>query len=399
MGKYKEQVILFLNKIKNNRSLQVKIALIVGVLLLYHFLFGGIGNKNVEIESATQEITNRASIYSVSLENDKLKVHEYHRDDLSGKYCKNVADYYTLLRVISFDPMVVECRATKEVYGITIVNNDKSYNLDYFLSSKQDYKAIIGDRLDRDIKDNELIIPDNSGLTAEDIEGKYCLQFGLKLKKILELNPIKVVCGYPDIEKKRFVTNGSWMFIVENYDFGIHGQNEQYLVREDYSLVNKMTGEITENIVINTMAEKGSNNKLHINGVATVSKNKRFFISQYGDWTNSVAEVDKNGKITKLQDFYPTLLHSPQVNSIRASDDGKYLYIVVRKLSRGSGDLYFYIIDTDSKSMIYRKTLESGESSIGNIYLIKSKENILLIYRLNHTIKTLKLYHQTKKEN
>jgi hypothetical protein len=111
MEKFKEQSILFLNKIKSNRSLQMKIALVVGILLLYHFLFGDIGNRNVEIESVTQEITNRGSVYSVFLENNRLKTQEYNREGLSEKYCKGIADYYTLRQVVSFDPIIVECRA------------------------------------------------------------------------------------------------------------------------------------------------------------------------------------------------------------------------------------------------------------------------------------------------
>jgi hypothetical protein len=392
MKKNKEQLSKIINKVKSTRSLQVKIALVVGVLLLYHFLFGDIGNWNVEIETYTQKITNRDSIYSVSLENDKLKIHEYNRADLSDKYCNNLANYYKLLRVVSFDPMVVECNTKSEVGNIVITDGKKSRILDY--------NTRISEHL-INIDDSEVTIPTNISLSFSEIENKYCNNFNLKLIQILEANPMKVICGYPDsILFTNYVTSGKWFFMLNKLDFNIEGQNEKYLVREDYSLVDKITGEITKDTVINTMPEKGSYNKLHINGVATVSKNNRFFISQHSEWTNSLAEVDKNGKITKLQEFYTSLsLHIPQINAIWASDDGKYLYMVVEKRSRGSDDLYFYIIDTHSKSMIYRKTLESGKSSIGNIYLRKFKENILLIYRLNHTIKTLKLFHKIKKEN
>ena len=377
MEKIKEQWILFINKIKNDRSLQKNIALlaiVIGILASYHFIYGDIDNRKVEIESVTHKNINRGSIYSVFLEKDKLKVHEYHLDDLSEKYCKGVADYYKLLRVISLNPVIVECNTKSEVNDIVITDGIESKQAKYY------------DKSYIHIKDGEVVVPDNSKLTVTEIENKYCKQFHLKLRKIIEANPMKVVCGYNDSAKKSYITNGDWMFVVENYDFVIEGQNEQYLVRRDYSLVNKMTGEITI-----------SNINSEIIGVATVSKNKKFFVSQYHDWGDSVAEVDKNGHITKLHEFHG-FIKTPSVRYIRASDKDNYLYVLVEETQRGPVDLILYIIDVKSKSIIYKKTLESNVSSIDNIYLHKQHESILFVYRLYRTLKTFRVFYKTKKE-
>lgn len=39
-----------LRKLKINKSLQKKIVIVVGIILLYHFIFGDVSNRNVEIE-------------------------------------------------------------------------------------------------------------------------------------------------------------------------------------------------------------------------------------------------------------------------------------------------------------------------------------------------------------
>ncbi len=298
MGKYKEQLILFLNKIKNNRSLQVKIALIVGVLLLYHFIFGDIGNRNIEIESITLEnpfigvYPPRDAVFSVSLKNDKLQINKFSKFEIDEKYCKSIEGSYKLNKVISFYPIIVECEPAISVVDDVII------------------------------------------------------------------------------------TNGKWMQFAKHKN-SISGQNEKYLLREDYSLINKITGEITENKITSS----ANGRRLHINGVATLSENMRYFITPYSKSGDSIAEIDKLGGVTILHKFTSYLLFKrTNIVELITNENGNYIFMIVKKRSRSPADLLFYIIDVKNKAILYRKTLEQNQQGYYNIYINSFHDNILFIY-------------------
>ncbi len=298
-------------KVKNSRSLQVKIALVVGALLLYHFLFGDIGNRNVEIESIILEspfigvYPPRDAIFSVSLENDKLKINKFSKFEIDEKYCRSIEGSYKLNSVISFYPIIVECEPAISVVDDVII------------------------------------------------------------------------------------TNGKWMQFAKHRN-SISGQNEKYLLLEDYSLINKLTGEITQNKITNS----ANGYRLQINGAATVSENKQYFISYRSSVPQnpSLVKINKTGEIIPIYKFNNyDFFKSAHIKKMVSSKEGDYVFMLVEKTRRMPGDLLLYIVDVKNKSLIYRETLDEYQHGYQNIYIRNQSDTILFIFKASSIVYAYKV--------
>ncbi len=358
-------------KVKNNRSLQVKVALVVGVLLLYHFLFGDIGNWNVKIESIVQknayQVDDRArdSLFSVSLENDELKINKFSKIKLEKKYCSNVDNYHKLRRVLSFEPIVVECDSMKDIFYEVVITDGKTFHKSGYSENRYSWSYPQEDKRGEYMyKDIDIKLPVKKNMSISAIEKKYCKEFELNLRKINTFDPMEVVCGYPDFARTRYYTNGKWMHIEKELDDHVVGQNEQYLLLGNYSLVDKRYGKITENNYIYRTSRYG------INGIGAASENGRFFALGFSSSMDpTIDEINKVGEKTTLYTFNNYIFFKDAyIAALTSSHDGNYVFMLVRKTSRGPGpDLLFYIVDVRNKSLLYRKKLVTSNHGLRNI--------------------------------
>lgn len=370
------------NKIKNNRSLQIKIVLVIGIVLSYYFLFGDIGNWNVKIESITQKSDQpfRDYIYSVSLENDKLKINKFTKSEIEKTYCRDIDNHHKIRRVLSFNPIIVECEPNMYVYGVIIVNGETSRKVGYKSLTNHLIYSWEGTKREYKYKDTVIKLPTNSNLTIDAIEQKYCKEFDLKLRKIIEVEPMEVACGLPDFARSKYITNGNWMHLADKLDDIVVGQNEKYLLREDYSLIDKITGKITENNITSST----SGRRLHINGTATLSKNMRYFVRGHTKSMDpTIDEINEVGEKTILYTFNNYIFFKDaHISALTSSHDGNYVFMLVSKSHRmPGGDLLFYIIDVRNRSILYRKILERNTQGLRNYYISNQSGNILFKYQ------------------
>jgi hypothetical protein len=207
---------------------------------------------------------------------------------------------------------------------------------------------------------------------------------------------MEVACGLPDFTRSRYITNGKWMHLSDKHGNYVVGQNEKHLLREDYSLIDKITGKITENNITSST----SGRRLHINGTATVSKNMRFFTNQgiRNSIDTSLVEINKVGETTVLHKFNSYIFFkTAHISALTSSHDGNYVFMLVDKISRSSGtDLLFYIIDVRNKSILYRKILERNKTGLRNYYISNQSGNILFKYQVYSQVYAYKIVLNNK---
>lgn len=380
MLRLKEILYLIKNKIKYNKPVQIKILIISIPILVYYLFLNDIDNSNIKIE--TLKVKNKMNVaYSVSLENNMLKINEYSENMLDKKYCKKIDKYHKLRLVISLEPIIVECNPMGEAYKIIITDNQKSYELDYTMQ-RSFVNTDSFEKGDFTFKDNSVEILAESQLTFSEIEQKYCNKQGLNLKAIISNNPMTVACSQSNDIKGNYVVSDKWYYSKILVKHMIVGQTEQYLLRHDYSKVDKFTGEVIENSIVNN-SEKKYRKGVRTGSSATLSKNGRFFTAVTGSTDSSglVVEVNKDGEKTKIIEFATGFFFkSPYVEAMASSDNGNYLYMFVSKDMRGSHDLYMYIVNVETKSIVLRKKLIWKTPTARSFYILNKIDHMLMIY-------------------
>lgn len=227
------------------------------------------------------------------------------------------------------------------------------------------------------IKENELVW---NRVNIEEKLGSYCYKhdYIYLRQKVYSLNPLVVYCynGGP------ILTNGEWIYLLTSKKRVI-GHNEQYILISDFTLLNKLSGEVlTDNVT--KKYPKTNYNKVYHSGAAAVSKNKRFFTFDIDNRT--ISEINSQGVKKKIIKLPITILGVTVVEEMVASDDGNYLFVITKESRRGTGDAFFHMIDVKSKSIIFEKYL--GNMSIFQGFLQMFSDNIIISFLNPSSTKT-----------
>jgi len=268
MAIVKERIITVINRVRNDKSLRLKIAVFFVVVFLLYLHFKDIDNRNVELTYKVFDLKSGSSrfLYSVSLDKDDFKIKEFTNDELTKNYCD---------------------------------------------------------------------------------------QFGLFFGWMITMNPMIVRCSPQRKRLQDVYTNGDWSYIIKTEHLPV-GQNNKYLLRSDYSMVDKLTGD-----VINNPINKHSNDLIF---ASTISKNNKIFT--FDKSKRVINEVKQDGsrvEVVKLPwSFFGFIGVGSYVNSMISSDNGDYLFVVSNIQLRGfNPSTYLLIVNVGTHSIIYKKKISN----------------------------------------
>ena len=230
---------------------------------------------------------------------------------------------------------------------------------------------------------------------------KYCPEFYASSTKLLSERPMVLECVSYDTKLTKanhIITNGEWIYDVKKTEI-IVGTGEKYILLNNCSTIDKVTGEMSKNKILRLpehdkelerrVARSGQKKRNNYGSVrlyrpSTVSNNMRFFVSNF--FNGIIQEIGLDGEIThiiKVQDYWSNLYTRMHISSIVSSDDGNYLFVLVKDTKYGwvfPPGLKLLIIDVKDKAVIYKKTFISSSMFVASKLQIKSNEVSFILY-------------------
>ncbi len=285
-----------------------------------------------------------------------------------------------LLSMIIIILILTSCAPTSKNNVIIVEHATRPFD-----SGKNIYSAYI--------KNNKLRI---KKFLIDDISKSHCSKNMSTFRQVVVMNPIIVEClSYESKTKNKIlITNGDWVYFYATSGERVLGNSEEFLVLDDFTLINKNTGQIIKDNVVDG-DRKAPYNKVIQAYALTVSQNNRFFTFDYNERT--VSEISSTGIKSKIVKLPITFIGVTIVEDMIASNAGDYLFLHIEHSRRGSSSNYFYIIDVKNKEIIYKLALNKS-GTVENVFLQNQDDNILLIFRLKET-KTTHAYWMRIKSN
>jgi hypothetical protein len=216
--------------------------------------------------------------------------------------------------------------------------------------------------------------------TNEEMTQRYCVKFESKFLILISSHPMVVRCQFYDgQELDDRITNGVWSYNLES-NYMPAGQNNQYLLRSDYSLVDKYTGQVITGPLTKLKLNHRTKELIY---ASTISKNNRIFNTD--NEKKVINEIMSDGTQVKVIDlpwsFFGIVGVGTNIRTMNVSDDGNYLYFISDITVRGfSPDLYFYMVDVKEQSIKYKKKLSN---KFGNrfFYINNQADGVVFTFR------------------